>query len=131
MLKKVAVFFILIGLSTGCSTIKTIDNITGVAGKDDVAEDLIIGQFVKDFRKDQPISTRINDAYSAATNIRDYSPYPITKKMMEELKTNGKVLLKSGVYDFYLQGFCLHAGKYAPTKGSGYLSFSHGLKPGL
>ena len=113
-------------LSSTCSLtyawdLGTLTSAADMLGADKVAEKALIGKFVKAFRKDRPISTSIDDAYPKAAGIEDFKPRPVSRKMMEDLRQKGNVSLKPGVYDFYFQSFCLHAGKYAPkSNGMGY-----------
>lgn len=108
--------------SAGAWDLSTITDVANLSGVDHVAEKVIIGKFVKAFRKERPISTSIDDAYPRASGIENFRPHPVSRKTMEALRQNGHVLVSPGVHDFYFQSFCLHAGKYSPkTSGTGYL----------
>ncbi len=79
-----------------------------------------IERFFDDFNRNEAVSTSINDAYPRA-EVEDYPPNPVSKDIRIKLAKSGEVTLGPGIYDFYLQSFCIGAGKYAPTTGSGYL----------
>jgi hypothetical protein len=107
----------LFGLELG--NIRDTENFSGV---DNPADRAAIIRFVSTFEKERPISTTPEDAYPKASGIQDFKPNPASKEIMETLGRHGHVVLKPGVYDFYLQAFCLNAGKYAPkSSGSSYL----------
>ena len=67
------------------------------------------------------ITTTVNDAFPYFRSIENYSPHPAPKEIRNELARSKKVNLKPGIYDFYFKSFCLNAGKYSPSLGSGYL----------
>jgi len=110
-----------------CWDLGAIKDAVSLSGADNLAEKAIIGKFVIAFKKDRPISTSIDDAYPKAPEVKsvrvqDDKTYPVSRKMMEDLRRDGHIWLNPGVYDFYLQSFCLHAGKSAPrSDGAGYL----------
>ncbi len=67
------------------------------------------------------LTTSIDDVFPYSIKIEDFPPNPASKEIISRFKKEGVIKLKPGVYDFYFKSFCLHAGKYAPYKGSGYL----------
>ncbi len=79
-----------------------------------------IERFFDDFNRNEAVSTSINDAYPRA-EVEDFPPHPVSEEIKNKLTKSGEVTLGPGIYDFYLQSFCIGAGKYAPTTGSGYL----------
>ncbi|MGB2762444.1 MAG: hypothetical protein WBC21_02785 [Minisyncoccales bacterium] len=82
----------------------------------------LLNIFLNFIIKDRKIlTTSINDAFPFFRSIEDYPAHPISKEIRDEFKHRGIVSLKPGVYDFYLKSFCLNAGKYGPSFGSGYL----------
>ena len=83
--------------------------------------DLLAKKFVKSIKKREPVSTSIDDVFPHFRSIGDYSPQPASDEVMNELAQNGKVTLGPGVYDFYLQSFCLDAGRHGPSSDSAYL----------
>lgn len=83
--------------------------------------DLLVNKFVESIKKREPVSTGIDDVFSHFRSIEDYSPQPASDEVMNELAQNGKVTLGPGVYDFYLQSFCLDAGRHGPSSDSAYL----------
>lgn len=91
----------------------------------EVAQKAAVGSVVKilvdHFKSDPPISTSLSDAYPHFRSIKDFKPNNVPEKFYAELSKNGSIQLGPGVYDFYLRSFCLKAGAYSPTKGSGYL----------
>ncbi len=79
-----------------------------------------IERFFDDFNRNEAVSTSINDAYPRA-EVEDFPLHPVSEDIRIKLARDGEVDLGPGIYDFYLQSFCIGAGKYAPTTGSGYL----------
>jgi len=82
--------------------------------------DLLAKKFVESIKKGEAVSTSIDDV-PHFEGIEDYSPQPVSDEVMNELAQNGKVTLGPGVYDFYLQSFCLDAGRHGPSSDSAYL----------
>src|SRR5688572_11332571 len=65
---------------------------------------------------DHPVTTSIKDAYPSALWLNGLDKnYNLT--VGERFSSS----LGSGYYKFRFNTFCLHAGTYAPTEGSGYL----------
>lgn len=83
--------------------------------------DLLFKKFVEGIKKGEPISTSIVDAFPHFRSIEDYPLRLVSEETMNKLARNGEVSLGPGVYDFYLQSFCLDVGKYVPTSKSHYL----------
>lgn len=67
------------------------------------------------------LTTDINDAFPYFTNIEDFPINPAPKEVIDRFNKEGILNLEPGVYDFNFKSFCLHAGKYGPYTGSGYL----------
>ncbi len=64
-----------------------------------------------------PVSTSIKDAYPAAYWLRE-----LDKQIPVTTGETYSADLPPGFYRFNFKTFCLHAGAYAPTEGSGYLA---------
>jgi hypothetical protein len=120
-IKKFLVLSLVIVNLLGCGSTKmSFENAQGRRALK-ATEGFLIEKFLNNFNKNAPISTSIHDAFEHAKDNEDFSPHPVPNSIMEELRLNGKVFLNPGVYDFYLESFCLDAGKYAPGAGAGYL----------
>src|SRR4030095_15985584 len=73
------------------------------------------------------VSTTIKDAYPSALWLNQ-----LDKQMSFRTDTRFSADLSGGYYKFRFNTFCLHAGTYAPTEGSGYLVAPlKGAKSGL
>lgn len=75
----------------------------------------------KFFGKKDVITSSIDDVFPYFMNIENYPPQPVSQKIMDKLAKDGKVALDPGIYDFYLQSFCLDTGKCGPSSDSVYL----------
>jgi hypothetical protein len=75
-----------------------------------------------DILKGEPaITTSLSDAVTEVPFLDDFNPkelYPMTGLPRGP---NGGFLLHSGLFQFNAQSYCLHAGKYIPGGGDGYL----------
>lgn len=118
-------FLLLISLVTilfiaGCAEVETLSRVMGFDVKE-VSESVLIAQLVKKFQEERPISSSIEDVYPHDTEISDYNESPASSALLNELKTNGQVKLGPGVYDFYLQSFCLNLSRHSPAPDTAYL----------
>jgi hypothetical protein len=71
---------------------------------------------------DETISTSIKDVGINVSFLDDFNPRAFTPLRILPRTKNGGFILRPGVFEFNAQSYCLHAGKYGPTKGDGYLS---------
>lgn len=101
--------------------IKVIWNISGALGLRRLVENYFLKRMATSFGKNEALSTSFRDAYSIAEVSDDFPLRAVKKEILAALARSGAVSLSAGVYDFYLEGFCLRAGAYAPVKGDGYL----------
>ena len=83
--------------------------------------DLLVSEIVNQFKEEEPISTSFADVYEYGKNIPDYPANDVPQIYYKILDRDKKIMLKPGIYDFYFGGYCLHSGKYAISKGAGYL----------
>jgi hypothetical protein len=71
---------------------------------------------VGDILIDEAVTTSIKDAYPSANWLSG-----LDKRMSVNENSKFNLNLDEGYYKFRFNTFCLHAGTYAPTEGSGYL----------
>ena len=71
---------------------------------------------VGDIFIDKAVTTSIKDAYPSAFWLEG-----LDKKISYDQNTGFNLNLGAGYYRYKFNTFCLHAGTYAPTEGSGYL----------
>lgn len=82
-------------------------------------------QFDNIFKKAPDVSKYTEDE-AVSTGIKDAFPVAFWLKGLDQIKPpvqsdDYSFMLAPGYYRFKIQSYCLHAGSYAPTEGSGYL----------
>lgn len=74
------------------------------------------------FFNDKPaITSGISDAVTGISFLDDFNPSRPVPLADLPRGAHGGFLLKPGLYEFIAQSYCLHAGKYAPSGGAGYI----------
>lgn len=71
---------------------------------------------------DDTINTSIKDSGINVPFLDDFNPRAFTPLQILPRSKNGGFILRPGLFEFNAQSYCLHAGKYGPTQGEGYLS---------
>lgn len=77
---------------------------------------------ISDYSNEDKVTTSINDAELDIPYLDDFNPDAFASMIILPRSTNGGFQLRPGLFEFNAQSYCLHAGKYGPTKGEGYLS---------
>jgi hypothetical protein len=68
-----------------------------------------------------PITTSLSDAVTEVPFLDDFDPKVLVLMTVLPRGPNGGFLLRPGLFELNAQSYCLHAGKYVPGGGDGYL----------
>ena len=72
-------------------------------------------------KEEEPVTTSIKDVRGEVPYLDGYSPRRFRPLSSLRRGPNGGWLLQPGLYSGDIRTYCLHAGTYGPTRGSGYL----------
>jgi hypothetical protein len=72
-------------------------------------------------RSDDPITTSFSDAVTQVPYLDDYTPDLSIPLQFMPHGADGVFRLQGGAYTFEARSYCMHAGKYGPSSGDGYL----------
>jgi len=73
------------------------------------------------FEGEPPITTNLSDAVTEVPFLDDFDPKVLVSMTVLHRGPNGGFLLRPGLFELSAQSYCLHAGKYVPGGGDGYL----------
>ncbi len=73
------------------------------------------------FKEEDPVTTSIKDVRGEVPYLDGYAPKRFRPLSSLRRGPNGGWLLQPGLYSGDIRTYCLHAGTYGPTRGSGYL----------
>lgn len=73
------------------------------------------------FKEEEPVTTSIKDVRGEVPYLDGYAPKRFRPLSSLRRGPNGGWLLRPGLYSGDIRTYCLHAGTYGPTRGSGYL----------
>ncbi|MBS1984310.1 MAG: hypothetical protein JST16_09060 [Bdellovibrionales bacterium] len=68
----------------------------------------------------QPITTRFTDARCSGILPEDFTPPSFAPLSALARTPDGAFLLRPGAFEGYVQSYCLRAGTYGPSRGTGY-----------
>ncbi|MBW1715991.1 MAG: hypothetical protein JRJ77_09230 [Deltaproteobacteria bacterium] len=68
-----------------------------------------------------PITTSLSDAVTEVPFLDDFDPRHFVSMTVLPRDPKGGFLLRPGLFRFNAESYCLHAGKYVPGGGDGYL----------
>lgn len=95
--------------------------VPGLPQQEDILErgiEAILEGFLKE---EPPISTSLEDALTEVPFLDDFNPEIVTPLTVLPRGVKGGFLLHPGLYKLNAESYCLHAGKYGPGRGDGYL----------
>lgn len=70
---------------------------------------------------DTPVTTSLSDAHKGFRFLDDFNPSFFNRLRYLPLTPDGGYVLRPGLFEIYLQSYCVKAGTYAPGEGEGYL----------
>jgi hypothetical protein len=72
------------------------------------------------FKESPPVTTSLSDAVTEVPSLDNFEPKVISPMRELPRGLNGGFLIMPGVWEMDVRSYCLHAGTYAPSGGTGH-----------
>ncbi len=72
-------------------------------------------------KKEPAITTSLDDAVTELPFLDDFDPQDFTPMVMLPRDSKNVFILRPGLFEMNAESYCLHAGKYVPSEGKGYV----------